>query len=392
MKVALLTGGKDPHYARGLGRALAGEGVHVAMVGGPQEMVVVETGPGRVVLHDLVGDQDPMAGWLAKATRVMKYYIALLIFIARTDVRLFHILWFRKFPQVERVLLPLYLKLFGKKLAFTAHNVDDHARDGRAGGLFYKLSLRCLYSRADHLFVHTDSMKLELSAEFGVEQNRVTVVPLGINDVIPAATTTRSIAREKLGFDLDARVLLFFGNIAPYKGVEDLIRALGELVRDDDRFTVVLVGRVRNRSCRGYWHELEHLIAKLSIADHVRKEVRYVPDGDVGLFFRAADVSILPYRRIYQSGVLGLSFAQGLPVIAADVGSMKEDVVEGETGLLFRSGDAGDLAAKIRIYFGSDLFKDLQVRRGKIIAYGSERFSWNSNAARTYATYESLLR
>ena len=54
MKVALLTGGKDPHYARGLGRALAGEGVHVAMVGGPQEMVVVETGPGRVVLHDLV--------------------------------------------------------------------------------------------------------------------------------------------------------------------------------------------------------------------------------------------------------------------------------------------------------------------------------------------------
>jgi D-inositol-3-phosphate glycosyltransferase len=392
MKVALLTGGKDPHYARGLARELAAKGVQIALVGGPDEMLAIESGPGLVVRHDLVGDQDPEAGWLAKATRVMTYYVRLMIFAAHTDARVFHILWFRKFPQVERILLTLYLKVLGKKLVFTAHNVDDYARDGRAGGLVHKVSLRLLYKVADHLFVHTESMRGELSKAFRVPVNRVTVVPLGLNDVIPAPSAMPATAREKLELDPEARALLFFGNIAPYKGLEDLVRALSELVREDDRFILVIVGRVKDRSCKAYWQEIEQLIAELKLTDHVRKELRYVPDGDVGLFFRAADVSVLPYRRVYQSGVLGLSYAQGLPVIAADVGSMKEDIVEGETGLLFRAGDAADLAARIRAYFASDLFKDLEARAPTLRDYGEERFSWKTNADRTYAVYERLLR
>ena len=71
---------------------------------------------------------------------------------------------------------------------------------------------------------------------------------------------------------------------------------------------------------------------------------------------------------------------------------MKEDIVEGETGLMFRAGDAGDLATTIQDYFASDLFKDLEARSPKIAAHGRERFSWNANAERTYAVYEDLGR
>src|SRR5438309_6127351 len=81
MKVALLTGGKDPHYARGLARELAAKRVHVVLVGGSDEMVCgMLDDRGRVELHDLVGSQDPDAGLAAKVGRVATYYLRLLLY------------------------------------------------------------------------------------------------------------------------------------------------------------------------------------------------------------------------------------------------------------------------------------------------------------------------
>jgi glycosyltransferase involved in cell wall biosynthesis len=202
----------------------------------------------------------------------------------------------------------------------------------------------------------------------------------------------RSEARRQLALSADERVLLFLGNIAPYKGVEDLLQAAANVIHEDRRLTVILAGRVKDRRCRAYWEGLERLIAELRLGGHVRKEIRYIPDEDVGLFFRACDVTVLPYRRVYQSGVLALSYAQGVPVIAADVGSLREDIIEGETGLVFKTGDVLDLARAIHTYFASELFTDLETRRGKIRDYGAERFSWTRNADLTCAVYERLLR
>lgn len=347
--VALLTGGKDPQYARGLVRQLTAKGVHVVLVGSREEMIgAEEIGSGRVDLHDLVGRFDQHAGITAKVRRVVAYYARLARFVARTDATLFHVLWFRKFPQVEWTLLTIYLRLLGKKLVFTAHNIDDQTRDGRAGSLTHRWSLGFFYGAADHIFVHTRKMRQELVERFRVADLRVTVVPLAINDVTPVWSITRPEARQRLALEPDKRLLLLFGNIAPYKGVEDAVRALARLAREDARFTLVIAGPVKNPACRGYWRQVEELIVELGVGDHVRKEVRYIPEDEVGLVFRAADVPLLTYRRVYESGVLTLSYAQGLPVIAADVGSMSEDVRVGETGFLFAPGDPADLAARFR--------------------------------------------
>jgi D-inositol-3-phosphate glycosyltransferase len=391
MKVALLTGGQDPPYARGLLRELLARGISVACVGSDELTDYHPAGSERLEFHNFVGDQGP-ARVMTKAWRVLRYYGRVLRFAARTDARLFHILWFRKFPWLERTLLNACFKLLGKKLVFTAHNVDDQARDGRRGPrLVDRLSLTFLYRSVDHVFVHTPRMKRELVERFGIAEKKVTVVPFGINDVIPVSTATRVAARQQLGLRPDDKVLLFFGHVAPYKGVEDIIGALAGLVEEDRRVTLLLAGPVKNKSCDPYWRQLEALIEKLRVAAHVRKAIRYIPDEDVGLFFRASDVSVLPYRRVYQSGVLALSYAQGLPVIVADVGSLKDDVIEDETGLVFRPGDVLDLAAKIRRYFASDLFRDLDMRSQKIRAYGAERFSWTTNADRTCDVYASTL-
>jgi D-inositol-3-phosphate glycosyltransferase len=389
VKVALLTGGQDPPYARGLLRELLARGIHVACIGS-DELVNCQIGDtAHLEFHNLVGSQQP-DHLLPKIWRVLRYYGRLMAFAACTDARIFHILWFRKFPWAERTLLNAYFKILGKKLLFTAHNIDGRARDGRRRSLIDQLSLRFLYRTVDHILVHTAQMKNELVENFNVVEDRVTVVPFGINDVIAPATESRCVAKQKLGFRPDEGVLLFFGNIAPYKGVEDLIGALANLRAERKRFTLLLAGPVKDKSCESYWSKLETLIDELRLSGHVRKEVRYIPDKDVGLFFKGSDVLVLPYRRVYQSGVLALSYAQGLPVIAADVGSLRDDIIEGETGLVFRSGDVLDLAAKIRTYFASDLFKDLVMRGPDIREYGVKRFSWTRNAERTCEVYEKL--
>src|SRR5207253_8318657 len=123
------------------------------------------------------------------------------------DAKLFHILWFRKFPLMERTLLNVYFKVLGKTLVLTAHNVDDQARDGRQGTLPDRLSLRFVYRIVDHVFVHTRTMKVELVEAFGVPEHKVTVVPFGINDVIPASRATRWAARQELRLGPDDKVL-----------------------------------------------------------------------------------------------------------------------------------------------------------------------------------------
>src|SRR4029453_3772681 len=155
----------------------------------------------------------------------------------------------------------------------------------------------------------------------------------------------------------------------------DLLRALASLVREDDRFTLILAGPGKDRTCEAYWAAQERLMEELDLNKHRRKGVRHLPGGAVGLFFKAADVSVLPYRRVYQSGVLALSYAQGVPVIAADVGSLRDDILEDEKGMLFRPRDVVDLAAKIRTYFARDLLKNRERRAQNLSNTETNRFS-----------------
>jgi glycosyltransferase involved in cell wall biosynthesis len=88
---------------------------------------------------------------------------------------------------------------------------------------------------------------------------------------------------------------------------------------------------------------------------------------------------------------LFLAHSFGLPVLAADVGSLKDEIVEGKTGFVFRPEDPVDLARAIERYFASDLFKDLNSRRQEIIDFSTERHSWDVVARMTLGVYAGLL-
>jgi D-inositol-3-phosphate glycosyltransferase len=384
--VALLTGGGDKPYALGLAGALLGQGVTLDFIGSDEVGPQLKATPGANFLN-LRGDQNRSVGRLTKMARIGRYYLRLIGYAARTRTKILHILWNNKFEFFDRTFLMLYYRLLGKRLVFTAHNVNAGKRDGNDSWI-NRFSLHVQYKLTHRIFVHTEQMKAELMNEFGVPAEKVSVIPFGINNTIPDTPLTREEAREALGLSSEAKVMLCFGNIAPYKGLEYAVEALAELRKMDSSYRLIIAGALKG--CQDYWDEILKLIASRGLAENVIQDIGYIPDEAVEGFFKAADVLLLPYTHVFQSGVLFLGYSFGLPVIAADVGSLKEEIVEGKTGFVCRPLDSKALAAAVEIYFKSALYRQLGTERSYICEYANDRYSWAKVADITKADYQRL--
>src|SRR5437870_7076653 len=226
--VALLTGGSDRPYVFGLTNCLMSAGAALDLIGsdeldGPE----FHSRPGLNFLN-LRGDQRPDTSFVRKVFRVSMYYAKLIRYAATAKPRIFHILWNNKFEFFDRTLLTLCYKLLGKRVVFTVHNVNADRRDSRDTRL-NRLTLRIQYRLADRIFVHTEKMKAELQQEFGVCGSAVTVIPYGINNAVPDTDLTAVEAKERLGIAMQEKAILFFGAIAPYKGLHFLADAFKQL-------------------------------------------------------------------------------------------------------------------------------------------------------------------
>ena len=389
MDVALLTGGGDAHYAWGMASALASKGVCVDVIGSDELDCPEMHDNAKLTFLNLRGSQLASASPAKKVLRVLTYYVRLIRYAATSRPRVFHILWNNKFELFDRTILMAYYKLLRKKIAFTAHNVNAGIRDEN-DSLLNRATLRVQYKLADHIFVHTDRMKDELLMSFGVPGRAVTVIPYGINESVPNTRLTPVDAKERLGIKRDERTILFFGNIAPYKGLEFLLDAFQRIVAGNGKYRLIVAGRTKGGP-DAYWEGIQRMMNAEDIRGRIIQRIEHIPDEDTELYFKAADVLALPYKQIFQSGVLFLAYNFGLPVIAADVGSLRNDVVEGRTGFLCRPCDPDALAVAIGTYFESALFKGLSERRQEIRDYVRSRNSWDVVGGITRNVYAELL-
>lgn len=226
-------------------------------------------------------------------------------------------------------------KAFGFVTVVTAHDVESLAGGGSAK------TGRKVYGGADGIITHSAVARREM-ARLGLgNDSNIAAIPLGhyVRTDLPCLGTSR----ELLHLPDDRCVVLFFGQIKRVKGLDVLLEAMPRVIADRPDVLLVVAGRP--------WKEdmLVHrqTVDAHGLTEHVKMDLRFIPDADAVGYYMSSDLVVLPYRRVYQSAVLLMAMSYGRPVLVSDVESMREEVVDRENGLLFKSGDAGDLATRL---------------------------------------------
>lgn len=190
-------------------------------------------------------------------------------------------------------------------------------------------------------------------------------VPHPVYSIFPPGAG-RAAARERLGVTA-SEVALFFGFIRGYKGLANLFRAVARIPGERD--FQLLVGGEFYEDDRPY----RRLMAELGIEHRVVLHDRYIPNDEVGDFFNAANVVVLPYVTATQSGIIQIAFNYDRPVITTDVGGLPEVVRPGELGEVVPAEDPGRLAEALLDYFDGGK----EARYAPRVAEEKKRYSWS---------------
>lgn len=254
----------------------------------------------------------------------------------------------------------------GRPLVLTAHDILP--REARLG---QREAQRRLYDRFDAVVVHSEHGRRRLTDELGVEEARVHVIPHGAFEHL--ASWNRLGAAE-LPFQTDAPVVLCFGLMRPYKGIEELLEAW----RGIEGAELWVAGAPR----------MDISALRAGAPAGVRFVPRFIGDDELGAYFRRADLVVLPYREIDQSGVLFTALAFGKPLLLSDVGGFPEVAATG-AARTFPAGDVAALHNALTELLGDrDALSTMAALASKAAA---GEYSWEAIARRTIALYERLL-
>jgi glycosyltransferase involved in cell wall biosynthesis len=155
----------------------------------------------------------------------------------------------------------------------------------------------------------------------------------------------------------DKKILLFFGIIRDYKGLDVLIETLSEL---DDSYHLIVAGEAY-----GDFKKYQRLMGQAKVIERCHVFERYIDDHEVPLFFSASDVCMLTYKSATQSGISGISQHFELPTIATNVGGLAESIIPGETGYVVDVMDPSEIAKTIRTYFTENKKEDFRGNIGR---------------------------
>ena len=264
----------------------------------------------------------------------------------------------------QRLLAPVHPRVF------TMHWRLPEAGSRVAG------TLRDLLARMDAVIVHTEHGAGRLSVDFGVDPAKLAVIPHGALDYLTRQQDEQPLPQELQG--VEGPVILAFGLVRPYKGTDVLLRAFREL----EGAELWVVGMPRMPM-----EPLRELAAEAG--GRVRFIDRFVTDPEIPAFMRRADLVVLPYRNIEQSGVLYTALAFGRPLVLSAVGGFPEIAAQGAARTV-PPEDPAALASALAELLADRVERERLAAGALTAAQGP--YSWDRIGRDTAALYRRLLR
>ena len=276
------------------------------------------------------------------------------------------------------------LRLLGLSVVYTAHDLLPHDEYTAENRSFYQ----GLYQYPDKLILHSESNRREMLELFDVDPEKLCVIPSGSLNVCfdhPGSSTSN---RRRLGIPEHTRVILFFGLIKRYKGLEYLLDAFQTIDARCSNVMLLIVGTIANRDPATHQH-YTRLLAQCSGHRNIKFVNEYVPVNQIADYFNAADLVVLPHVKASQSGVLMAAYAAGKPVVVTDSGGLGEVVRNSDSGLVVPPRDADAIAeAVITMLDNPDCRRALGVNAK---TSGETTYSWATIAATTADLYRVVI-
>ena len=300
------------------------------------------------------------------------------IFHARiSGISIFH---FHIFYANILVLFNLLLvKLLFGRVVLTIHDVASLARIGSPSimsSFIYKLTDLIL---THNKFSEDEIIKIDTSLKESIH-----IVPHGNYTPFINIQKNKNKSREYLELPNEKTILLFFGMIKKVKGLEVLLKSLRKVV-DTNPDTVLLIA---GRSWENDFAIYQEIIDRNNLSKNIILHKKFIPHEDVEHYYCASDLVVLPYTKIYQSGVLMMALSYEKPALVSDLSPLKEVVIDNENGFLFKSEDVNDLAEKLNsILFDKEKLERVRKNGNTLI---NAKFSWDEIGRLTKKAYQIL--
>ena len=271
--------------------------------------------------------------------------------------RLLVVQWWHPFFAPACRALASSARRAGARVLFLCHNVLPHERSHLDAAL-----VRLGLGAADAFLVQSAG-DLETLAKLYPSRPRAHT-PHPAYTFFARGTTDRGRSRAVL--QLDGPVVLFFGLVRAYKGLDVLLHAVAQ-ARERVPITLVVAGEFYEER-----KPYDELVRRLGLEDAVRIHDRYIPNEDVEMYFRAADLVVLPYRSATQSGIAQIALGFEIPVIVTRTGGLPEVIREGETGFVVPPENPAALATALADFF----IQDRVARLRPHLRDAADAFSW----------------
>ncbi len=378
MRISIIANGFQEDYTLNLINALAKDKYPIDFLGS-NIYSVSKIDPG-ITFYKIRKEDPAEKNPFKKGFWVARYFYRYLLYLLKQKRNIIHIQWLR-FDFIDGVLFPNISKLLGHKVVYTAHDVVPHDDDTSLNRFIFKL----IYRSQNYIVVHTNYIRDRIINEFHINPGKIRVIKHGIYKLEKEPEVNPEKYKKMLGISEDEYVLLFFGIITGYKGLDLLADSL-DMLKEETKMPVRLI--VAGRVQKGFEEEMEYL-KKERLTEGVDFYLRFIEEEEVNQLFGATDLTVLPYREASQSGVMFMSYTHGVPVVAPELGGFPDDIVEGENGFLFKTNDElslKDMILKANSKWGVN---NREIRRN-IIQLTSGKYKWEKSAEELIEIYKDL--